>query len=405
MNRLGVEQIDRELGAWLREESLTRAPSGLVESVFARTSRTSQASRWWPPRRDLVDRLVRPAGRPRLSVVAGALAIVIVTVGLALGPLRPSAGPGSTPGPSASVGASPGPSVTPSPSQPASSPPTPIATTLGSLPARRLDLGPDAAPIHVIEAFGSIWIANIHANDVRRFDPATMSEIARVSVDSAAWFAVADDALWVTSQTGVGVSRIDPATNTVVARVGNVPPCAAPVLAFGSLWQAACDGGVILRIDPGTNALTRTYPIQGHRFLVYAGNRLLTVGSDGLAAFDPDTGTFTPIGGGRAVSETESLFSDGSAVWVKNTAGVVRVDPADGHALAAFPHPDAQGMSFSGDHAWLAVSNLGVLEVDLTTNRVRRTIAVPGLPLLPLEAGGALWLTDFDNSVLWKVEL
>ena len=71
MDRFGPDQVDRELGAWLRDESSTRAPGGLVEGVFARTSRTRQASRWWPPDgewlRDLLGSL-RPPNQSRLGV-------------------------------------------------------------------------------------------------------------------------------------------------------------------------------------------------------------------------------------------------------------------------------------------------------------------------------------------------
>ena len=39
MDRMSLEQIDRELGEWLLEERPTRAPDRLVEDVFARTTR------------------------------------------------------------------------------------------------------------------------------------------------------------------------------------------------------------------------------------------------------------------------------------------------------------------------------------------------------------------------------
>jgi streptogramin lyase len=415
-HRRSAELIERELGTWLRDESETRAPVGLVEAVFAQTSRAPQASRWWPPTRAAIAELLggrtrrlgplpveraRPSAWRRAPALAGAIAVVLVAVGLALIPGRPSTGPGATisPIPSPTPSTSPTPSVSP----PGTSGPEP--TTVGSAAALRLFLGPDAAPIDVVEAFGSIWVADIHASDVRRFDPDTMAEIARIPVGSAAWFAEAGGGLWVTSQTGTGLSRIDPATNTLVAHVGDVPPCAAPVIAFDSLWQAACDGGVILRIDPVTNTLLKTFPIDGHRFLVLAGGRLITIGSEGLASFDPDTGAFTPIGGGRAATEAELLMSDGTSVWVKNTAGMARLDPADGTALAAFADPAAGAVSFSGDHAWLTVGRVGVREIDLATNQVRRTIPIQPFPLVPLEAGGALWVTDFEGSLLWRVDL
>src|SRR5215212_9065968 len=114
MDRFSPDQIDRQLGEWLRDEATTRAPGHLVEDVFARTSRSRQASRWWPPRVDVLRDVVgsvRPSsdlrlGTPgndarrrwqRLSALAGAVAIVIAVVLVSL-TLRPQlVGPGATP--------------------------------------------------------------------------------------------------------------------------------------------------------------------------------------------------------------------------------------------------------------------------------------------------------------------
>ncbi|HEY8437133.1 MAG TPA: hypothetical protein VIK65_00850 [Candidatus Limnocylindrales bacterium] len=418
MARLRPDQLDRELGAWLRDESATRAPGHLVEEVFARTSRTRQASRWWPPQVDWLERgrqseagvdvgvgargVLGRIGSRGLPVLAGGVALVLVIALVSLN-LRPQVvGPGATSSPSPS----PSPSATPfvRPTIPVTPPPTPVATTLGSLAGRSLALGGDAAPIAVTSAFGSMWVADIHANDVRRYDAATMAELARIDVAGGpAWFAVADDALWVTSQNGTGLSRIDPATNTVVAHVGDVPPCAAPVVAFGSLWQAACDANVILRINPVQNTIVDTIPSDGHLFLALVGQELVTLGPDGLARLDVAKRTFTEV---RApAAGADFLASDGTTVWVHNNLGMVRVDPKTGRSIATFPVNGAAAISFSGDHAWLTAPDQGVLEIDLATNTVRRTIPVLPSPLVPVEAGGALWVTDFNASVLWRIDI
>jgi streptogramin lyase len=420
MSRISPDQIDRQLGAWLRDESATRAPAGLVEDVFARTSRTGQARRWWPPQPDLLGDIVRGVGRgqprqgahpidsrrapawQRVGSVAGAIAIILIAVVLGVGVGRPGTGPGSIGTPSASVSISPSPSPSASPSP--AGPPSPAPTVLGTLSAQRLDLGPDAGPISVASAFGSIWVADIHADDVRRFEPATMREIARIPGTGAGWFAVADGALWVTDQLGAGLTRIDPVTNTVVAHVGDVPPCGAPVVAIGSIWQAACDADVILRIDPATNAVVDTIPAQRHGFLVLAGNRLITVGPEGLASLDAAKRTFMTIGSRAAVGAT-FLASDGTTVWALNSAGIARIDPTDGRAIAGFSYPDAQAVSFAAGHGWLTVRGVGVLEIDLATNKVTRTIPLQPSPSIPFEADGALWVTDFENSALWRIQL
>jgi hypothetical protein len=394
MERMSLQQIDRELGEWLLEERPTRAPDRLVEDVFARTARTRQARQWTVPwRRTQVGRFASGfAG-------AAAIALVVVTMGIVLS--LTGTGPSSTATPIPT--SSPSPSPTPSPSSSTGAPPSPVSTTLGSSSARVLSLGTDAAPIAVTEAFGSIWVANIHANEVRRFDPATMAEQARIDVPSAAWFAVADGALWVTHQNGRALSRIDPASNTVVANVGDVPPCAAPVVAFDSLWQSACDARVILRIDPATNEVLDRIPSEGHLFLTFAGDRLIALGVDGAASLDPETGKFTPLPNPDAVG-AEILASDGDTVWIPTPTSLLRVDPASGETIATLDYPGVRAIAFGNGSAWLTTAE-SVVEIDLATNEARRTIPVPGNPLVPAVYDNALWVTDFDSSLLWRVDL
>lgn len=274
---------------------------------------------------------------------------------------------------------------------------------MGTVTAQRVQLGANAAPIDVAYAFNSIWTADIHANDVRRFDPVTLEEIDRIPVPGGpAWFAVAGGALWVTTQNGLGLTRIDPGSNQVVSTVGDAPPCGAPAVdpATGNLWQAACDGDVFLRINPVTNAVIDTIPASGHAFLVVAGGTLITTGPEGLARLDPVKRTISPIGSAGA---TNLIFSDGASVWRLDSTAVLRVDPKDGHVLASFPYPGAHAIAFGDGRAWITTEPQGVVEIDLSTNQVLGTIPVPGSQLIPREAGGVLWLTDFDASVLWRM--
>ena len=104
---------------------------------------------------------VRPAlaGWRRVPALAGAaFAIVLVTV-LAFRALLPTTGPGATPTPAPTL---------PSPGA------TPEVRLLGDSRALRLRLGADFAPVDVIDAFNSIWVAGTHGFQVRRYDSASM---------------------------------------------------------------------------------------------------------------------------------------------------------------------------------------------------------------------------------------
>jgi hypothetical protein len=381
----------------------------LTDELLARALMTRMRH---APSQQLLDRIISTAGvtgqvRPpralpgvpwlqltadsRLApLAAGALvvALALVLVGNGLGP-TPGPGQAQTPLPS------------PTPTGRLATPENRLLE--GVLRAERLPLGTDVAPIDVVGAFDSIWTANIHANDIRRFSPSTMEQLDRIAVDSAAWFAVTNDALWVTSQNGRGLSRIDPVSGSVVATVGDEPPCGAPVLALGSIWQAACDGDVFLRIDLDTSNLLESIPAQDHRWLVFARGLLVTTGPEGLAILDPESRSFTPVSGSPVASGAEILGSDGETVWVLAAGGVARVDPADGALVGRFPYPAARAVTFASGHAWLSVGAVGVVEIDLATNAVLRTIPLAS-PDIAREIDGVLWVTDFQSSDLWRIE-
>jgi streptogramin lyase len=390
MDRYGSANLNRQLGDWLREESTSRAPARLVEEVFARTSRTGQVRRWWPqlPRRNHSIALVPPplagfAGVAAFAVVFG----LVVTVLLQPRALEPGGSPGSS---------SPAPSASASPGLE-----TPRAMDLGGSPAQVVSLWAGAGPIDVVSAFGSIWTANSLSNDVGRFDPTTMRLLARIPAGTGpTWFVEAGGALWVTNQTGKGgLVRIDPETERASAPVGAETACGRPVLALGSLWAPACEADVIMRIDPATAELVDTIPAAGHKRLVLAGPTLVASGPAGLARFDPTTGTFFDIGACCGAL----IGSDGQTVWTSDETKVERIDPTDGRVVATFPYRYARGLGFGPGRAWLTVSNTGVVEIDLATNEVTRTIPQWPDPTVPLEAVGALWVTSLPDNELWRI--
>ena len=365
---------------------MRHAPSqALFDRIASATARTPQAR---APHRWLRGgpRVAVGTGMPALvSVAATAIAVVLLFTVLRATPPEPGASP------------------TPTPAETRVSVPTPEARLFGDSSGLRIRLGAGAAPIDVIAAFDSIWTADSRAGEVSRVDPVSFERIARVPVSGEpAWFVVADNALWVTDQTS-GIVRIEPSTSTASAAIGGASPCGAPVLAGGDIWAWACDDDLYVRIDPVANAVVDRIPAQGHRWLAAVGGQLITVGSDGLAILDPRTRSFTRIGAGAGAGG-RLLGSDGASLWVALNQAVERVDATDGRVIASLPYLGAQAMAFAGDHAWLTVDNRGVLKIDLATSSVVQTIPLLPSPQVPLEAAGALWVTDFNNSDLWRIQ-
>jgi DNA-binding beta-propeller fold protein YncE len=165
------------------------------------------------------------------------------------------------------------------------------------------------------------------------------------------------------------------------------------------VWQFACDDHKYVRFDAVTNE-ARQIDTKGHEDLIVVDGRLIATAPEGLAQFDPGTGTFRPIGGccGRPVG------FDGTAVWLSDDHQVVRVNLATGKVISKLALENVATMAMREGHAWVAAQYRGIYEVDVATNAVLRTITGPSAPVRILAVGGALWLTDFETSRLYRLQ-
>lgn len=334
---------------------------------------------------------------PRTTAQLRLLAITVLALGTtACGTAAgtPSgSGAGSPPAGATTPAGSARPARTPAPTDP---PLVPLTSTIDGIKAMTLRLGDDELPLDVAVAFGSVWVASHHGNTVVRLDPETMAVQARVPAGSGpGWFAVTDDAVWVSVQMGRGMSRIDPATNKAERQVaGQWAPCGAPAVAMGSIWQPACDADKLMRIDPETREVTDFS--WGRRLGVVAGgDALYGSGPLGIARFDPAASTFEELGG---PTNTFILEYDGTTIWALTETETKRLRLSD-KSVVTLPTPGIE-VAFRGDHAWMTAPGK-LLEIDLATNNVLRTIQLPGSPLAIADGGDALWITFPDgNSVL-----
>jgi len=285
--------------------------------------------------------------------------------------------------------------------------PTPYATMAGDLPALVIPLGGDSAPLDVVDAFGSIWVANHHSDDVSRLDPETGAEVARIYIgprSGPAWFAVTDDAIWVTRQNGAGVTRIDPETNAVAeAQIGAQETCWAPAVALASVWYFACDSGLMVRIDIESNDSANVAADQLSPPLT-VDDTLYAVASTGLVRLDPATSTFVPVVACQSCGRPIG-FGAGT-MWLSSQSGVTRVDLATGAVVGTLSLGGLINVTFVDDSAWGAIEgDPEILEIDPVTNEVVRELTVGPMPIKVLSAYGALWVTDFNSSELWRISL
>ena len=177
---------------------------------------------------------------------------------------------------------------------------------------------------------------------------------------------------------------------------GGWATCGRPIYALGSVWQPACDAHRIMRIDPGTYAAV-DIDAAGRFGITLANGRLIVGGPKGLARLDPTTGTFSEIGGPDGM-----VFAfDGRTVWSTNDSDVFRLRPANGDLVATIALPMTASAVFRRGHAWLPGAG-GLVEVDLATNEVVRTIHVGAVTAIA-DAGDAIWATSYDANTIARI--
>jgi hypothetical protein len=285
--------------------------------------------------------------------------------------------------------------------------PTPFATEVAGLQATVLPLGSDAAPIDVMEAMGSVWVALHHGNAVARLDPATGEEIARIPtgfLSGPGWFTVGDGSIWVTNQNGTGVSRIDPETNTVVAAIGADVPCGPPAFFEDSVWIDACDTPALVRYDAATNALAERITTTEAMSPIVIDDELWAIGESGIYRLDPDARRMrkeSPCCGAidpPAVRRTELWTGQGDeSLMVLDTPDLVRV--------ARVPIGGATTMALGSRAGWIlsAAGGSKLTEVDLQSYHVGETYEF-GVGLADVAiVGDRVWVTDFDLSEIFVI--
>jgi hypothetical protein len=318
--------------------------------------------------------------------VLAALSVVIAACG---GTPAATSVPVST---AASAPAPPSPTVAPDP--------TPSVRIIDGLSVTTANLGASVAPIDVVSAFGSLWVAAHRQGSVIRLDPVTLKPIATIKVSSGpGWFAVTDEAVWVNSQMGRGLTPIDPATNTAGERAGTYPTCGGPVVAAGSIWQMACDSGQIIRVDLATGKAADIYADE-YAGVGLVGDTLVAVGPNAISRVDPETSTLEEIAPGV---DGFPIGYDDRSVWLAAPGEVQRISIVDGSVLATLPIGGDTTVTLAGDRAWVTQFGLATHEVDALTNTLLRTIHLDR-PAVAREIDGTVWFTSFDSNSLGRFQ-
>lgn len=130
-------------------------------------------------------------------------------------------------------------------------------TTLTAMPTVFVQSGPAL----IVPGFDSMWVANINAMTVSRFDPLTREVTATLltGLDHVKFnlrgLAVGEGRVWVSSS--AGIQAFDPATNELWLATSTVADPTHMAVAGRLLWVTTAAPGGIFALDPATGDLVR----------------------------------------------------------------------------------------------------------------------------------------------------
>lgn len=224
-----------------------------------------------------------------------------------------------------------------------------------------------------------------------------------------------------------GAIVIDPITHRVRREIAFSRFAAGGVVAFGSRWIND-DAGVI-QLDPGTGATRHVIrlPGGGAASVVAAGGFLWATPADlsdaSVYRLDPRTRRIRRFGVPR--DAFGNLFAGAGFVWDMGFDAMTRIDPATGAVVGQVPvHPlqpanNAGVVTFGFGSVWVvdgserAVGSPdpgALYRIDPRTDRIAVIIAVPDSHRGPhsydevTAGGGAIWVADGTQGVLWRVD-
>jgi streptogramin lyase len=282
-------------------------------------------------------------------------------------------------------------------------------------------------PGSVAAAFGSIWVGNGPEPTVTRLDPHTDAVIARIHTpDPASVVGVGAGAIWVTSFPGNSLTRIDPQHNRVTRTVSLAPRGAGPIgvaVFRGYVWVANHNGDPTIsvsKIDPVTMRVADVIPVgagaeAGPVWIASSAGSIWTDvngTANEVVRIDPRTDRI--LARIPAPSACAQLAADDTGVWGTGdydgicTPGVSRIDPRTNKVSATFDRgggADAVALDHHGSlwYGTTATHHLG--RIDTRTNKVLCLLNLPGPAFGMAVGGGAVWTTDRDDGLVFKVLL
>ena len=141
-------------------------------------------------------------------------------------------------------------------------------------PIGKIEVG--AGPTAIASGFGSIWVVNSDDRSVSRIHASTGDVVSKLTVGTAPYGIATDDRwVWVTNMLDGTLSRIDPEKDAKDAvdtfPVGQVP--LGVTATAGAIWIADYEAGDVVRVDPITREVVDRIPVGNGPTSIASGRR------------------------------------------------------------------------------------------------------------------------------------
>ena len=270
----------------------------------------------------------------------------------------------------------------------------------------------DHGPAALVASGDAIWVANHRGGTLEKIDPATNRVVGSVTVGGE--LNVSDnDPAWACTNVDGKAHHIDLTALSVTSSTKTGCNGGSIRVIGDTAWSAAGSDDVGATLLDGTTGSIRAHlalPTSGSGGpVVLAHGRVLIGGGDPTAAYTP-AGTSL----GLLPVDTSWLVPPigGDLYRVPDSGDITQLDPTTLKPVLTIPapkHTDDWNWAITGDghgHLWYRPDYTHLYSVDIATRQVSLLMTLPWeeTPTGIRYAFGSLWITNFDNDTVWRVD-
>jgi len=273
-------------------------------------------------------------------------------------------------------------------------------------PAARIVTGKN--PCGVVAAAGAMWVTNDGVGTLVRIDPKRNRVTRRIKVGRGACEVAAGfGAVWVANYRTGSLLRVDLRSYRVrVIHVGDTP--FDVVVGAGRVWTTTWRGGNLVEVDPARSRVLRRIPVGSYPTGMLYRSGVLWVGfgreATEVARVDPASGQVTRVAVG--VKAPSHFLATASVIWIVNDGdAIVRLDPENGTVLGTTRagRTLAQPAMAPDGTIWVPDKEIDtIFRIDSSTGRVVDSFAGGDGAYNAVRAFGAMWVTSYAGSDVWR---